>query len=112
MNVRQQDHVRADPLGVVRCGRNDRGDIAAGNGFPEPEIRRQHAHAVGQLVGAELDQLLGEGTARAELLRRPALHVVGSTGQHCGQRHSLSDDHQPDDQYEKSFAEAAHGKRL
>src|SRR5581483_7854020 len=36
---------------------------------------------------------------------------MGGAGEHCGERHSLSDDHQPDDQHEKPFAETTHENR-
>ena len=46
--------------------------------------------------------------AGTQLLGGARLHRAARARQHCGQRHSLRDDHQADDQHEKPFAETAH----
>ena len=46
--------------------------------------------------------------AGAQLLGGARLHGARGARQHCGQRHSLRDDHQTDDQHEKPFAETTH----
>ena len=86
---------RASPL--LRC-----------DGLAEAEVARQHGHAAGQLAGAETDELLDERSAGTQAFGGTCFDVVSRTGKHCGQRHSLSDDHQSNDQYEKPFAETAH----
>ena len=82
--------------------------LLRGDGLAEAEVPRQHRDAAGQLTGAETDQLLDERSAGTQPLRSARFDVVRRTGKHCGERHSLSDDHQPDDQYEKPFAETTH----
>ena len=82
--------------------------MAAGHRLAEAEVGRQHRHAVGQLAGAEADEVLGERAAGAQLRGGARFHGTARARQHCGQRHSLRDDDQPDDQHEKSFAETAH----
>ena len=46
--------------------------------------------------------------AGTQLLRGARLDGAARADQHCGQRHSLRDDHQADDQHEKPFAETTH----
>jgi hypothetical protein len=106
--VEHHDHVGANAPGVVAGGREDGERVAARHRLPEAEIRRGRRHAVGQLAGPEAHELQRERAARAELLPGPLLDRSPGAGQHCGQRHSLSDDDQADDQHEKSFAETAH----
>ncbi len=110
MGVENDDHIGLDPLcGVARC-REDSRSVRTGrcHSLAEPVIPRQHSDGVGQLIGAETDQLLDKCSPGSQPFARARLHVVGGARKHCGQRHSLSDDHQSDDQYEKPFAETTH----
>src|SRR5262249_23219623 len=95
-------------LRVVLCSRQDGCAVVARDRLAESEVGGEHGHAVGELCGAEANELLDERSAGTQTLRRSRLHVVCRTGQHCGQRHSLSEDDEADDQYEKSFGETAH----
>ena len=106
--VQHQHQVRADALRVVARGGEDGRRVAAGHRLAEAEVGRQHCHAVGQLAGAEADEVLGQRAARAQLRGGTAFHRTTRARQHCGQRHSLRDDDQADDQHEKSFAETTH----
>ncbi len=108
MRVQQQNDVRTDALRVVLRSRENRRGVGARDRLAETEVAGQHGDGAGELVGAEADQLLNERAAGTELVPGARLDVVRGTGEHCGQRHSLSDDDQPDDQYEKPFAETAH----
>ena len=46
--------------------------------------------------------------AGAQLAGRSSLDRVFDAREHCDQRHTLSDDHQSNDQHEKLVAETAH----
>jgi hypothetical protein len=59
----------------------------------------------------EADQVLGQRATRAQLLGGAGLDRPMRADEHCGKRHSLGDDHQPDDQPEKPVAETAHKNR-
>jgi hypothetical protein len=108
VGIEHQHHVRADALCVVACRREDRRSVSARDGLAKAEIGGEDADAIRQLAGAKADQVLGERSSRAQLLRRARLDGAARTEQHCGKRHSLGDDHQPDDQHEKPVAETAH----
>ncbi len=108
MSIQEQNHVRANALSVVLGRRENGRGIGACHRLPESEIAGEHGDRIGELSGTETDQLLNERCAGTQLLGRARFDVVSRARQHCGQRHSLSDDDQSDDQYEKPFAETTH----
>ena len=112
LGIQQQDNVRSDASRVVSGCRKDRGFVATRHGLSKTEIGSQYADSGRQLVGTETHELLHKGAAGAQLLCSARFDVMRRAGEHCGQRHSLSDDDQPDDQHEKPFAETTHEPRL
>ncbi len=110
MRVQDDDHVRLDALRGVACGGEDGGSVRTARSYDltEPVVRCEHRDGVGQLIRTETDELLDERSPGPQPFPRARLDVVRGAGKHCGQRHSLSDDDQSDDQYEKPFAETTH----
>src|SRR5213082_3863850 len=83
-------------------------DVCSSDLLAKAEVRRQHGHAVGELAGAKADELLGQRASGTQLLGGAGFHGTPGADQHCGERHSLGDDTQADDQHEKPFAETTH----
>ena len=106
--IQHQHQVRTDALRIVACGREDGGRVTAGHRLAEAEVSRQHCHAVGQLAGAKADEVPGQRATGTQLRGGTRLDGAARVRQHCGQRHSLGDDDQADDQHEKPFTETTH----